>query len=985
MRFKRLLLAIIFLYHLLLASFAQEPTLLDHGGGVRTLEFSPVNASLIASAGESNLIKLWNLQNDTVQTLRGHTGIVNAVAFSPNGELLASVSDDRTIKLWNVRTQQNIATLQEGTQFRSVAFSPDGQLLATGGGMHVKLWDVRRRVVRATLQHNEWVLSVAFSLDGQLLAAGDGSGDGPGTVKVWDVKSRQVVVSLNANPKDVKAVEFSPDDLYLAGSGWNGHLKIWDVSNWNLLRTIPNAGHYDIAFSPDAKMLVADLNIWWVEDGTRVAELTGSIGWRHPVDFSHDGASLAVGGEDGIVRLWRIDTSPVDGREEGAVQILHTDTYFQQLPEANSANGDNIPEPVPPPAIVRDFFQLDPFYQQWINVKGFPVLASEEVSPYAVKETAYLIDKMIGHRLDMLRVFAQNKERFSIVGYDQGITQIPEYSYLQPDFYVDIRSRGFGAADLNLTTSTSEENLLEYPEDPYDGLNVFLHELAHTVHERGMNKMDPGFDDRLKMIYEAALTKGLWENTYAAVNHKEYWAEGSEAWFNPKTTSSFDRFGDTREDLKAYDPELAALITEVYGDGEWRYTLPTTRLHESHLQGFDPQNSPTFQWPPDKVALHKVFTSDPESTGDGRWVNLEAYPPSELPRLQASRREGEPTIIVIGNFGIDDIFAYLITPDGTEHFFDRVRSDMKNYNTSVGALWLLKDKNGEDLWVYRAEAEIGRVLFLREEEIDNSPQVKIPDANLAAAVRETLGLVADTPITERAMQRLTTLIAVERQITDLTGLEHATELVRLSAWENQIQDVSPLSKLTQLQELHLQANQITDITTFSGLTELKHLHLWGNQIRDISALAELTKLESLWLAGNPIEDKAPLHKLLEQNPDMELDIEVVGVGASPTTVAEIPTQTALLANYPNPFNPETWIPYQLSKPAEVTLRIYAVDGTLIRTLALGYQPAGMYHSRTRAAYWDGKNEAGETVASGVYFYTFSAGDFTSTRKMLIRK
>ena len=98
-----------------------------------------------------------------------------------------------------------------------------------------------------------------------------------------------------------------------------------------------------------------------------------------------------------------------------------------------------------------------------------------------------------------------------------------------------------------------------------------------------------------------------------------------------------------------------------------------------------------------------------------------------------------------------------------------------------------------------------------------------------------------------------------------------------------------------------------------------------------------------------------------------------------------PGETQLLANYPNPFNPETWIPYQLSEPTAVTITIYEVNGRLIRTLALGDQPAGMYQTRPRAAYWDGKNEVGEQVASGVYFFTLTAGEFTATRKMLIRK
>ena len=98
-----------------------------------------------------------------------------------------------------------------------------------------------------------------------------------------------------------------------------------------------------------------------------------------------------------------------------------------------------------------------------------------------------------------------------------------------------------------------------------------------------------------------------------------------------------------------------------------------------------------------------------------------------------------------------------------------------------------------------------------------------------------------------------------------------------------------------------------------------------------------------------------------------------------------PKETTLLANYPNPFNPETWIPYQLAHRADVSIVIYAIDGKLVRRLDLGYQPIGMYQARSRAAYWDGRNAVGEAVASGVYFYTLTAGDFAATRRMLIRK
>ncbi len=96
-----------------------------------------------------------------------------------------------------------------------------------------------------------------------------------------------------------------------------------------------------------------------------------------------------------------------------------------------------------------------------------------------------------------------------------------------------------------------------------------------------------------------------------------------------------------------------------------------------------------------------------------------------------------------------------------------------------------------------------------------------------------------------------------------------------------------------------------------------------------------------------------------------------------------PAETSVLPNYPNPFNPETWIPYQLAKPADVSVSIYSADGKLVRTLTLGYKPAGIYYDKPRALYWDGKNKQGEPVASGIYFYTLTAGDFTATKKMLI--
>lgn len=97
----------------------------------------------------------------------------------------------------------------------------------------------------------------------------------------------------------------------------------------------------------------------------------------------------------------------------------------------------------------------------------------------------------------------------------------------------------------------------------------------------------------------------------------------------------------------------------------------------------------------------------------------------------------------------------------------------------------------------------------------------------------------------------------------------------------------------------------------------------------------------------------------------------------------IPEKTAVFQNYPNPFNPETWIPYQLSESGNVVVSIYDVSGRLVKKLDIGHKDAGIYISREKSAYWDGKNEVGEQVSSGVYFYQIQSGKFSKMMKLVI--
>ena len=550
----------------------------------------------------------------------------------------------------------------------------------------------------------------------------------------------------------------------------------------------------------------------------------------------------------------------------------------------NIANAQNrIPEPVLPSRAIRAAFDLDPFYQQWIDVEGFPVLASAKVNPYAVKEAAWLLRKMIGHRRDLLRALVLNKVRFVVIGYTEMTTDIPEYSDRRPAFYWDRRQRGSGGS-RNSAVSCTEENLLDYPGDTAPNGFQLIHEFAHAIHHMGLDIVDTSFDHRLRILYEAAMTKGLWNGTYAASNRSEYWAEGTHAWIDPKGGSSFKRIhgGNTRAALKVYDPDIATLLTEIYGDSEWRYTPVATRTHLPHLQGFDPQDTPTFRWPED-VEEPYAQLRDPDIDSGDEWVNLNPYNPSQLLHLNPPILTETRTHVLLVNLADFDVLVYQVYPNGTERLLRRIHAQRglrhaEIFNSRVGDVYLVKDPQGRSLALFQAEEQTGRALIgdgrPRNTETDNSPVVEIPDPNLERELRRALRIPSSARLTQQAMRQLTTLNVYRREVKNLIGLEYATGLTELKLSENQIQDVTPLRGLTQLRELHLHVNRIQDITPIDTLTELRELRLRDNQIRDVSALAGLTKLRELWLSGNPIEDTAPLRTLLKRNPNLKLDIDI---------------------------------------------------------------------------------------------------------------
>ncbi len=250
-------------------------------------------------------------------------------------------------------------------------------------------------------------------------------------------------------------------------------------------------------------------------------------------------------------------------------------------------------------AETRKAFRLDDFYQKQIFVGELPVVSSEKVSDAALREAAWIVEKLIGDRPDILGAMAQNKTRLAVMAYTEFTTDVPEHKRLSPRVYWDRRARGLGATPSAPAVSCGEENLLCMPNDPYFNENICIHEFAHAIHSMGMSEVDPGFDGRLETAFKEATAAGLWKDTYAGTNYHEYWAEGVQSWFDDnRENDSLHNHVNTRQELKDYDAPLAALCAEVFGDREWRYKKPMMRspADRKHLDEVDFENLPTFKW-----------------------------------------------------------------------------------------------------------------------------------------------------------------------------------------------------------------------------------------------------------------------------------------------------------------------------------------------------------------------------------------------------
>ena len=825
MRFRNIFFTIIIALSFSPASFAQDVTVLEHGGAVRTVEFSPLYASLFASAGDDHTIKLWNLQNDTVTTFRGHTGQVNAVAFSPDGQLLASGGDDWTFKLWNIPQQQHIVTLEHITdrsrsQVKDITFSPDGQLLATAG-RHVKLWDVNNQTEIATLQHDDWVFAVAFSPNGERLATGDNKG----TVQIWDIQKQQVITQLEADMVAAYAVTFSSDGRTLATAGYQGKIKLWAVSDWELLGTLENRGTvYTVDFSPDGKALANTghtvVTLWSVESGKEIASLTGHSGWVFGTAFSPDGTTLISSGDDGTIRLRNIKTYLQTLLQREMVRII----YF--LPSNRLPQSD-------------------------INTK---------------------LDTLIK---DVQELYAEQ-----------------------------MQNRGLGRKTFTFETDTTGNAVVHHLKGRFTD-HYYQTETINKIMEEINKKFDTSKNiyfiavDVSSQVIEGGHTCGIGGGTW----------EGIEA-------------GTQRRDLGGH------VIIPASG---MCFSINVTAHELGHAFGLE------HDFRSDAYLMSYGASPDQLSHCAVKWLDVHRY-------FNANQTSfNEPTTIE------------MLTPFAMPPNTIRIRFEVTDADGPHQAQLIIPTSI--------ADPASGTKLH----------KCKSLNSGIKLVEFTTTKLSSNT-----TTQVILQVIDAHGNITRQTYQIGVDDIAQVDVNNDGVIDVTDLVLVASHFRTSIThgANPNPDVNN-DGFVDREDLLLVIDALEseENTSAAPALATENLqqWIL------KAKRHNRVDAA--FQRGIAVLEQLLMPFG----PTKTALLPNYPNPFNPETWIPYQLSKPTEVSISIYTADGKLVRILELGHQPVGIYESRSRAAYWDGRNELGEPVASGIYFYTLTAGDFSATRKMLIRK
>ena len=827
--------------------------------------------------------------------------------------------------------------------------SPDGRTLATGfRDGTVELWDVATGDLRRTFTaHSNRVSSMRFNPDGSILAT---TGSWDGAVRLWDVATGTLRDTFDGEFSTVYNISFSPDGSILA-AGLNDGVRLWDVATGTLRNAFTGhtAAVYLTHFSPGGSVLATGggsntVRLWDVATGALLNTLTVPTSTVETVRFNPSGDTLATGSWDGIVRLWDVATGTLRN-------TLETDTYHVSnmyfSPDGSTLvtthNHDNK---------MRLWDVISGTLSKTLQtgrVNSVRFSPDGNTLTFWTGGDARLLDVATGEWRESLKwnwLPAVRSVHFSpdgstlAIGFNHGTVRLWDVA---TGVLRVIQAGGPWDHISNVSFNPDGSILAIGLRDSvslWDVATGTLHNILR-LHNRNAVRIS-------SMSFHPD------GSTLAAGIERSYFLEMPSLDLPPPTTPP----------SVPIDPEFPTLGIWNVSTGQQKPILGKY-IHSIHSVCFSSDgrtlavaagqgDEPIF-WDDSPGALNKTNINLWDTSTGTLTTTLEA------PNFPLS----EPVIAT----------EICFSPDGR----------------------ILAAVSGATLHLWDVAADTYRTLFTEHTNGIFSLSFSPDSSTLATGSWDGTARLWDVS-TSVLRKTLTVGPWGVRSVsfspdgeTLATGSSFGTVLL----WEVETGGVMPQLKedingdgAVNIQDLVVVASQFgqtgenkADVNG-DGVVNIKDLVLVAAAFGNASAAPTLRYHANKLLTPKVVQQWLDTAKQLART-----DATVLrGITVLESLLAALtPKETALLPNYPNPFNPETWIPYQLVKRVDVSILIYSADGKLIRTLKLGEQAAGVYETRNRAAYWNGKNGVGESVASGVYFYTLKAGDFTATRKMLIRK
>jgi WD40 repeat protein len=316
-----------------------------HTGDVQAVAFSPDGTRVVTGSADKTA-RLWDTkEGKLIAALLGHTGDVQAVAFSPDGTRVVTGSRDNTARLWDAKDGKPIVSLQGHTEsVVAVTFSPDGLRVLTGSwDKTARLWDAKDGKLMATLLgHTQRVTAAAFSPDGTRVITGSEDAD----ARLWDVKESRSIATLQGHQGSVEAVAFSPDGTRIVTGSWYLIARLWDAKDCKPIATLE--GHslsvWTVVFSPDGTKVATGsedrtARLWDARDGKLLAILEGHMGSVSSVAFSPDGKQVVTGSNDNTARLWDTEEGKLIAALQGHTDVVRAVAF--SLDGTRMATGSN--------------------------------------------------------------------------------------------------------------------------------------------------------------------------------------------------------------------------------------------------------------------------------------------------------------------------------------------------------------------------------------------------------------------------------------------------------------------------------------------------------------------------------------------------------------------------------------------------------------------------------------------------------------------